>query len=128
MSKRFLYTILTLIIVFVGAGFAIFLAKGYTISTKDGKIVGTGILSVTSSPDAASVYIDGHLTTATNATVSSLPPKDYDLKIIKEGFIPWEKKIIIQEGLVTDVKATLFPAIPTVYPLTFNGVKEAVLS
>lgn len=128
MSRRFLFTLLTLVIIFSAAAVAIFLAKGYTFSSKEKGLVGTGIISVTSIPDAASVYVDGHLTTATNANIASLQPKEYDVRVIKEGFIPWEKKVKVREGLVTDLKITLFPAIPTIYPLTFNGVKNPVLS
>ncbi len=128
MSRRFLFTLLTLVIIFSAAAVAIFLAKGYTFSSKDKGLVGTGIISITSLPDAASVYIDGHLTTATNANIASLQPKEYDVRVIKEGFIPWEKKVKVREGLVTDLKITLFPSIPTIYPLTFNGVKNPILS
>lgn len=128
MSKRFIFTIFTLVLIGVAAVVAVFLAKGYTFNPKEGRVVGTGIITVTSVPDAASVFIDGHLTTATDATISSLVPKEYTVKLVKEGFIPWEKKIKVNEGLVTDLKVTLFPAIPTIYPLTFNSVKNPVLS
>lgn len=128
MSKHFILTIISLVVIATVAGIAIFLAKGYTFSPKEKKIIGTGIITISSEPDAASVYIDGHLTTATNTTISSLSPKDYSIKVVKEGFIPWEKKISVKEGLVTEVKITLFPAIPTIYPLTFTGVANPTLS
>ena len=128
MSKRFAITIMTLVVIAIAATVAIYLAKGYTFSTKEKRIVGTGIITVTSVPDAASVYIDGHLTTATNATISSLEPGEYSVRVIKEGFIPWEKKAQVKVGLVTDLKITLFPAIPTIYPLSFTGVKNPLLS
>lgn len=128
MNKRFIFTILTLLVIGIAAAIAIFFAKGYTFSPKEGRVVGTGIISVTSVPDAASVYVDGHLTTATNATISSLVPKEYTIRLVKDEYIPWEKKIQVNEGLVTDLKVTLFKAIPTIYPLTFNGVKNPVLS
>lgn len=128
MSKKFIITIATLIIIAIVASVAIFLAKGYTFSAKEKRIVGTGIITISSEPDSASVFIDGHLTTATNATISSLPPKKYSVRVVKEGFIPWEKEISVQEGLVTPIKLTLFPAIPTIYPLTFNGVANPTLS
>ena len=128
MSKRVLVTILTVILIFGAAAVAILFAKGYTFSSSQGRIIGTGIISATSIPDSASVYIDGHLTTATNATISSLPTKKYHVRIVKEGFIPWEKTVEVREGLVTEVKVTLFPAIPTIYPLTYNGVKNPTLS
>lgn len=128
MSRRFILTLITLIAIAAIGAVAIFLAKGYTFSPTEKRIVGTGIITITSEPDSASVFIDGHLTTATNATVSSLAPKKYSVKVVKEGFIPWEKEITVKEGLVTPIKITLFPAIPTMYPLTFNGVKNPALS
>lgn len=128
MSKRFIITIATLLVIAVAASIAIFLAKGYTFSPQEKRIIGTGIITVASEPDAASVYIDGHLTTATNATISSLPSKTYSVKIVKEGHISWEKSVNVEEGVVTEVKVTLFPAIPTIYPLTFSGVERSVLS
>ncbi|MBI4038366.1 PEGA domain-containing protein [Candidatus Daviesbacteria bacterium] len=128
MSKRFIVTIATLLIIAAAAGIAIFLAKGYSFSAKEKRIVGTGIINAASEPDAASVFVDGHLTTSTNATISSLAPKNYSIKVVKEGFIPWEKDVKVSEGLVTELKITLFPAIPTVYPLTFSGVVAPILS
>lgn len=128
MSKKFLITVFTLLIIGSLASVAIFFAKGYTISPKDKMIVGTGIITVASVPDSASVFVDDHLTTATNATISSLPPKIYTIKVVKEGFIPWEKKVEVKPGLVKELKITLFPAIPTTYPLTFNGVISPLLS
>jgi hypothetical protein len=128
MSRRFLVTLLTLIVIGVAAAVAIFLAKGYTFSPEQGRILGTGIISITSKPDAASVYIDGHLTTATDATISPLAPKTYKVMLKKEGFITWEKEVEVKEGLVTDLEVTLFPSQPTIYPLTYNGIKNPVLS
>lgn len=128
MSKRFLITLISLLVIAAAAGVAIFLAKGYTISPGERRIVGTGIITVTSVPDSASVFVDGHLTTATDATISSLSPKTYAIKVIKEGFIPWERTVTVKEGLVSELKVRLFPAIPTIYPLSFNGVSNPVLS
>src|SRR3989344_9563154 len=128
MPRRFIITVITLIVIAVAAGIAIFIAKGYSFSAKEKRIVGTGILAISSEPDAASVFLDGHLTTATNANINSLAPKSYLVKVIKEGFIPWERAVEIKEGLVTDLKITLFPAIPTIYPLTFTGVVSPALS
>lgn len=128
MGKRFLLTLGMLLFIGVAATVAVLMAKGYTFSSKQGGLVGSGIISVTSMPDGASVYLDGHLTTATNTNISGLSPKKYNVKIIKEGFIPWEKEIEVGEGIVSEVKATLFPALPTIYPLTYNGVLNPVLS
>ncbi len=128
MSKRALVTVATLILMAVISAVAVFLAKGYTFDPKAGIVAGTGIIAVTSVPEGATVYLDDHLQTATNATINSLSPKSYKVRVVKDGFIPWEKQVDVKEGLVTDLKITLFPAIPTLYPMTFNGVVNPQLS
>lgn len=128
MSRRFIFTILTLIVIGAIASVAIFLAKGYRLSGQKGTIVGTGILSITSVPDQASIFLDGHLTSATNTNINSLPARKYKVRIEKEGFIPWEKEIEVTEGLVSQVKATLFRAIPAIYPLTYTSAVNLALS
>lgn len=126
LNKRFLITLVTLIILIGAAVIATLIAKGYRLQS--GIISGTGIISVTSLPDQASVYLDDHLTTATNANINSLLPRNYQVKIVKEGYIPWEKEVEVKEGLVTEIKATLYRSIPTVYPLTFNGIGTVLIS
>lgn len=128
MSKQFFLTILSIVVIAVIAGAAIFLAKGYRYQAQTGTFSGTGIISVTSTPDQASVYLDGHLTTATNDNITSLPPKTYKVRIVKEGYISWEKDIEVKQGLVSEIKAVLFRSIPTVYPITYSGIDYAVLS
>ena len=128
MSKQFLLTLFSLVLIGLIAGAAIFLAKGYRYQTDTGTFSGTGIISVSSLPDQASVYLDGHLTTATDDNITSLPPKTYKVRIVKEGYIPWEKDIDVKQGLVSEIKATLYRSIPTVYPVTYSGVDYAVLS
>lgn len=128
LRKRFVFTLLTLFVIALIAAVAVLFAKGYRVSPKTGTIAGTGILTVTSLPDQASVYLDGHLTSVTNGPINSLQPGEYDVKIVKEGYIPWEKKIPVKEGLVTPVKATLFRAIPTFYPMTYSGALKPTMS
>lgn len=129
MSKRFIFTLLTMLIIGLIATVAILAAKGFRPSGEKGKFfVGTGILSITSVPDQASIYLDGHLTSATNTNVNSLPAKKYQVRIVKEGYIPWEKEVEVKEGFVSQVKATLFKAYPSIYPLTNNGATKTLLS
>lgn len=128
MSKQFIFTLFSLILIGLIAGAAIYLAKGYRYQTDTGTFSGTGIISVSSLPDQASVYLDGHLTTATDDNITSLPPQTYKVRIVKEGYIPWEKDIEVKQGLVSEIKATLYRSIPTIYPITYSGVDYALLS
>ncbi len=119
---------MSLAIIGIGAIITILLAKGYTISQKTGAITGTGILVVSSIPDGASVLLDGHLTAATDSTVSYLEPRNYTVKITKEGYFDYQKAIEVKKELVTKVEALLFPRAPSLSPMTFNGAINPVLS
>lgn len=78
-------------------------------------------------PTGASVYINDKLTSATDTTLN-LPPGDYKIKITKEGFTDWEKNYKLKKELVTQTNAQLFPAVPNLKALTFNGVTNIVPS
>lgn len=125
---RIVISLLSLAIIGIGATITILLAKGYTISQRTGAITGTGILAVSSIPDGASVFLDGHLTAATNSTVSYLEPHNYVVKIAKEGYFDYQRAIEVKKELVTKVEALLFPRAPSLSPMTFNGALNPVLS
>ncbi|HSX49051.1 MAG TPA: PEGA domain-containing protein, partial [Candidatus Saccharimonadales bacterium] len=67
------------------------------------------------------------LNSATNATIP-LPPGSYDVKIKKDGYIDWEKKIEIQNGVVTEVDANIFPQAASLNPITFAGAINPTVS
>lgn len=102
--------------------------KGYRLSFVTGKpeIAGTGILVTKSIPDGAEVFINGHLTTATDNTLN-LVPGEYTVRIFKEGYFPWEKKIIIQKEVVGIADALLFPMAPKLDSITASGVHHPVI-
>jgi hypothetical protein len=128
MSKRFLFTIFFFSVILVGTLGSMYYAKGYRFSPDTRTINGTGILSITSVPDQASIYLDNRLVTASNTNINSLTPKTYDVRIEKEGYISWIKKVEVKESLVTKIKATLFRSIPSIYPLTYTGIENISLS
>src|SRR5487761_809998 len=91
----------------------IFYAEGYRFDQGLGKLnfSGTGLLVVTSSPNGAQVFINDHLTTATDNTIN-LAPGTYRVKIFKEGYFPWQKTITIDKEVVANAQALLFPTAP----------------
>lgn len=70
----------------------------------------TGMLIVDSEPSGANIYLNGKLQTtseslfsskdpiATPAKIKNLVPGEYDVKVILEGYWPWEKKLYIHPG------------------------------
>jgi hypothetical protein len=128
-DKKSLSIMLFVLILVIGGTYAIsFFARGYQISTK-GKIsfLATGIISATSKPKAASVYINNKLITATDDTIN-LPPDEYTIKIVKDGYLPWEKKVQIKKELVYQTDTQLFRSAPDLKPITLTGAINPSLS
>lgn len=110
----------TIIVVYYG--------KGYRFGFDKGKLefAGTGLFVATSNPDGAEVFVNGHLTTATDSTVN-LAPGEYDIKISKEGYFSWQKKIKVQKEVVTKVNALLFPITPKLEGITAIGIDRPII-
>ncbi|MFA6603129.1 MAG: PEGA domain-containing protein [Candidatus Shapirobacteria bacterium] len=104
------------------------LGRGYRLNlTSQPRLEATGLLSLVSTPKAASVYIDDHLTTATDDTVNLLPGQ-YHLKISKDGFLPWSKTVEINRELVTVADVYLYRLAPDLKPITVSGAINFTVS
>lgn len=127
MKKIFISLGIFLILILVTTLVVLF-GKGYRISFNGIKpdISGTGLLVATSAPDGAQVFVNGHLTTATNNTIN-LTPGEYNIRIFKEGYFPWEKHLKIEKGVVTKAEALLFPTAPKLESITNTGVDVVVM-
>lgn len=115
------------IIVSIVAYFVSFYARGYRFDFKNLKFQPNGILVIKSEPDGASVYVDGELKTATNATLS-LAPGVYDLEVKKDGYFSWYKRMTIDKEIVTQATISLFRNVPSLSPLTFSGAENPIMS
>ncbi len=87
----------------------------------------TGLLVANSDPKGASVYINEKLATATDDTLN-LPPETYQVRIKKDGYLGWEKTLLIKKEVVTQANATLFKSTPDLSPLTNTGAINPTLS
>lgn len=127
MKKIIIYfaTILFLVITTIAV---IFYGRGYIFNFEEGKIgiLGTGLLAATSQPDGAGIYINNHLSSATNNTIS-LSPGEYEIKIAKSGYFPWQKKIKIEKEVVSTAYALLLPNAPKLENITDAGVSNPVI-
>ena len=128
MRKNVTTLIATLLLILSISTFLIFQARGYKLDFKNKKIEKTGIIAVSSLPTGAAVYLNGHLTSATNTNLADLVPGEYSLKVTKAGYSHWEKKIQVEAELVTPVDITLFPSVPDLSPLTFTGIINPQIS
>jgi hypothetical protein len=128
MKRKIALYIATAVFLVVATTTVILYGRGYNFNFVDGKIgiFGTGLLAATSQPDGAGIYIDNHLTSATNNTIN-LPPGEYDVKIVKSGYSTWSKKIKIEKEVVSSVYAFLIPTAPKLDNVTQAGVGDPVL-
>ena len=128
---RFLETFLTVVII-MGITTVLFLyTSGYRLNKGKEKpldLSKTGMISAKSIPDGASVYLDGKITTATNDTIPGVKPGIHNLRIVKKGFVEWQKDIEVFEQLVTDMTAVLISQSPRLEPLTNTGAKFPAIS
>lgn len=128
-DKKSLSIILFVLVLIIGVTYGIsFFARGYQISTK-GKVsfLATGIISSTSKPKGASVYIDDKLITATDDTIN-LPPSEYTIKIVKDGYLPWQKTVQIKKEIVYQTDTQLFRSSPDMKPITLTGAINPAIS
>lgn len=127
-SKQIIISLIILVILLVGTIGVILYGTGYRFGIQQGKptVSKTGILVTNSEPRGAQVFIDGHLTTATDTTLN-LTPGEYTVKIVKEGYFPWEKKLRIQEKVVTVADARLFPIALKLEGVSSSGVQRPVI-
>lgn len=112
--------LVTFFVVLYARGYRVFVNKGTPAVSK------TGILHITSSPTSSQVYINDHLTTATNNTIN-LTPNKYTVKVTKDGYYDFQKDVQIEKEVVTGVDALLFPKNPTLQGISTFGVEEALV-
>lgn len=102
--------------------------RGYRFGFSGGtpKVAGTGLLVATSTPNGAQVFVNGDLATATDNTIN-LGPGEYEIRIYKDGYFEWKKKITVKKEVVSKADALLIPTAPKLENITSIGVSNPVL-
>ncbi len=119
--------ILILTFILIGTAIAVLYARGYRFNNQNMKFIeGTGILVATSKPDGARVFINDHLSTATNNTIN-LSPGNYEVRIERDGYFSWKKQIIIKKETVSEAYALLLPIAPKFAPITTTGAQNVTI-
>lgn len=128
MNKQLLISIVIFVCLVIATILVVLYGKGYRFGLGSGKIEfnGTGLLVTKSIPDGAQVLVDGKLKTATDNTIN-LAPGEYELKIFKEGYFPWTKRIKIQTEVVTRAEALLIPTAPKLESISDVGANRPAI-
>ena len=101
--------------------------RGYRLDITKKSVRPTGLMVAASEPTGAQVFIDGKIAGATNSTLN-LSPGWYQVRILKEGYQPWEKRLRVQGEVVSNADAFLLPANPSLSAITLNGAAQPLLS
>ena len=108
--RRFL--LFCIIFIFLcAAPLVIFYARGYRFDLHNLEFTKTGTLSVKTAPSGADIYLDGKIyPKASPAKIDGLKPKDYALRVTREGYQDWQASFTIKPELVTSAThIILFP-------------------
>ena len=86
-------------------------AQGYKYSFSEAEFFRTGSIYVKANEDAK-VYMDGKFLNSTSFfgnsyTISGLLPKQYMVRLQKDNYSSWQKKVVVEEGLVNDYSRIL---------------------
>lgn len=98
----------------VFSGFLIFRVSGYIINFKAKRIEKTAIITISSDPKDASVYLNGKLQGETTAKFTYLRPGLYNFRVEKKGYTVWEKTVRLDPDRFLKEEAVLFLANPTI--------------
>lgn len=128
LNKQLIASIIIFLCLVVATILVVLYGKGYRFGLGDGKIEikGTGLLVARSIPDGAQVLVNGKLETATDNTIN-LPPGEYTIRIFKEGYFPWEKRVKIQTEVVTRAEALLIPTAPKLESISDLGASNPII-
>ncbi len=95
---------------------------GYRYDSKEKKLVRTGIIYITANPqDNIKVFVNGKEETEKisikgifkkDYVLYNLIPQNYDIRIAKDGYSQWEKRLSVSPGLNTYARPLLLPLKP----------------
>lgn len=112
-QKRTMFYVAVIFFIIISC-VVILYAQGYKYSLSTGEFVKTGTFFVKVNT-SAEVFVDGQFLGNTSFLGNSfskerLLPGQYAVKLQKDGYYPWEKKVSIEEGMVTEfTRVVLLP-------------------
>lgn len=89
----------------------------------------TGIIRINAEPDAGiRVYVDDKKISLTDKRIEGLEEGEYLIRVEKEGFLSWEKKVFVTEGIVKDVYVTMLKEELELEQLTNTDIERIFFS
>lgn len=87
---------------FVAAPLVVLYTAGYRYHFGTGRIVQTGVFSISSTPKAAAISLNGKRQRATTpALLKNVLPGDHRVRVEKDGYSAWEKTLTVESRTTT---------------------------
>jgi len=102
--QRFFLVISLVMFFILAVPLALLYAQGYAFDWQKKKIVVTGGLYFKSIPKKAIVYLNQKKKKKTPCFIKRLLPGEYQIRIEKEGYFPWFKKMTVHSYLVSEAR------------------------
>ena len=106
--NKIIVTCLIIPILLLAALSIVFYAFGWRYDFRQNKLFLSSILYINSQPTNADIYLNDKLIGKTKIARQEVKPGDYNLKIIKDGFYPWETMLNVPAFSVVEVDPYLF--------------------
>lgn len=102
LHRRIVYSLFVGIFL-VAAPLIIFYTMGYRYNLEKGRVQKTGVMKITTVPRGADIYLNGirYETSQTPAKIEYLLPGDYEIRLAKDGYHEWQKKLAVTENGTT---------------------------
>ncbi|MBI1755416.1 hypothetical protein HYR65_04005 [Candidatus Azambacteria bacterium] len=135
LRRRRMYFFLLVAVFFIAAPAVILYSQGYTLDLNNFSLKKTGAIFLSTSPKGVRIFVDNLLAASTSDIIfsqgkllSHMAPKEYDVRIEKEAYSPWDKKLEVKPQLVTEARNIfLVPQRPL--PLTIEKkVSDVIIS
>lgn len=123
-----LISALLIVLFFLILGYILLIYATGKRLTRNGDLVGVGIIQIDTTPDNSKIYINGEHKDDGDTNLENLRPGKYSIKVEKDNYSPWQKEIEVIEGKITPLKVKLFPSNPSLTAATFNGVYSPRIS
>ena len=134
-TRRRIYFYALVLVFCIAAPAVILYSQGYTLNMRDLSLKKTGAIFVSTSPKGVRVLVNGILKATTSDLIfsqgkllSHLAPGEYEVRIEKDGYLPWGKQLVVEPQLVTEARSIfLVPESPPEQVIEEN-VSDVIIS
>jgi hypothetical protein len=93
---------------FVTGPLLVLYTAGYRLNWQNGQVVRTGVISISSAPRSADIWLDDENTNEkTSHVFKQLLPDEYVVHIEKEDYLSWEGTVNVESGQTVSLQNLL---------------------